>query len=77
MRLDLVLKQSGLIKRRVVAKALADNGKVLINDKNAKPSAEVSDDDILTLHLGQKVLKVKITFVQKGKRLIPNYEQLL
>ena len=36
MRLDLVLKQSGLIKRRTVAKELAERGRILINDR--KPS---------------------------------------
>ena len=37
MRLDHVLKQSGLIKRRTVAKELAERGRILINDRVAKP----------------------------------------
>ena len=47
MRLDLVLKHSGLIKRRTVAKELADRGRILINDKVSKPSSEVHNGDIL------------------------------
>ena len=76
MRLDLLLKQTGLIKRRTIAKELVDLGKVLINDKTAKPSSEVKDNDILTLKLGNRVLKVRITYTQMGKRIVPNAEQL-
>ena len=43
MRLDLVLKQSHIIKRRTIAKELCDAGKISINGKVSKPSAEVSD----------------------------------
>ena len=46
MRLDLLLKQSGIIKRRTVAKALAENGKILVNGKVAKPSTEVKDGNV-------------------------------
>lgn len=76
MRLDLLLKQTGLIKRRTIAKELVDLGRVLINDKNAKPSSEVKENDILTLILGNRRLMVKITYVQNGKRIVPNAEQL-
>ena len=71
MRLDLVLKQSRLIKRRTIAKELCDAGKISINGKISKPSSEVKDGDVLELKLGNKLLKVTITYVQQGKRLIP------
>lgn len=76
MRLDLVLKQSRLIKRRTIAKELSDAGKISINGKVAKPSSEVKDGDILELRLGQKILRVKITYTQQGKREIPTFEEL-
>ena len=76
MRLDLLLKQTGLIKRRTIAKELVDLGRVLINDKAAKPSSEVKESDILTLKLGNRIIKVKITYVQQGRRIVPNAEQL-
>ena len=76
MRLDLLLKQTGLIKRRTIAKELVDLGRVLINDKTAKPSSEVKENDVLTLKLGNRVLKVRITYTQVGKRIVPNAEQL-
>ena len=76
MRLDLLLKQTGLIKRRTIAKELVDLGKVLINDKVSKPSSEVKENDILTLKLGNRILKVHITYTQVGRTIVPNAEQL-
>lgn len=74
MRLDLVLKQSGIIKRRTIAKELADNGRILVNDKVGKPSTEIKDGDIITAKLGKRESKVVIHFVTKGKREIPTFE---
>ncbi len=76
MRLDLVLKQSRIIKRRTIAKELCDAGKISVNGKVAKPSFEVKDGDILSLKLGEKLLKVKITYTSQGKREIPSYEEI-
>ena len=76
MRLDLLLKQAGIIKRRTVAKALAENGKISINGKVSKPSSEVKEGDVLLLNLGMHVIEVKIHFEVKGKREIPTFVQL-
>ena len=76
MRLDLVLKQTRIIKRRTIAKEICDVGKVSVNGKIAKPSVEVKDGDILELKLGQKVILVKITYIMQGKREIPTFEEL-
>ena len=76
MRLDLVLKLSGLIKRRTVAKELADRGRILINDRTAKPSSEVKAGDVLELRLGNRVLLVEISFYEKYKREYPEYKEL-
>lgn len=76
MRLDLLLKQSGIIKRRTVAKALAENGKIQINGKVGKPSSEVKENDILTLSLGMHLIEVEIHFEVKGKREVPTFIQL-
>ena len=77
MRLDLVLKLSGLIKRRTVAKELAERGKILINDRIAKPSSEVKDGDTLELRLGNRILVVEINFVLKFKKEFPVYKEVL
>lgn len=76
MRLDLLLKQSGIIKRRTVAKALAENGKILINGKVGKPSSEVKENDHLLLNLGMHQIEVEIHFTQQGKREVPTFIQL-
>lgn len=76
MRLDLVLKQSGIIKRRTVAKALAENGKILIDGKVGKPSSEVKDNSVLTLRLGMHLIEVQIHYEVKDKREIPTFIEL-
>lgn len=76
MRLDLVLKQTGIIKRRTIAKELAEKGHISINNRIAKPSSEVKEDDILSLHLGSRFIEVKILFILKGKRTYPTFELL-
>lgn len=76
MRLDLVLKQTRIIKRRTIAKEVSDAGKILVNGKVGKPSTEVNDGDVLELHLGQKILKVKITYINQGKKQMPTFEEL-
>jgi len=61
MRLDKYLKVSRIIKRRTLAKEAAEKEKVEINGKLAKPSSLVKEGDLLTLHLGLRIIRVKIT----------------
>ena len=65
MRLDKFLKVSRLIKRRTVANEACDAGRVFINDKPAKASANVKAGDILTIQFGNKDVKVEILDVQE------------
>jgi ribosomal 50S subunit-recycling heat shock protein len=60
MRLDKFLKVSRLIKRRPVAKELADKGRIAINDQVAKASSGVKVGDELTIRFGQKLVTVKV-----------------
>ncbi|MCC5894303.1 MAG: RNA-binding S4 domain-containing protein [Alkalibacterium sp.] len=60
MRLDKFLKVSRIIKRRSVAKEIADKDRILINGKKAKSSSTVAVEDELTIHFGNKTLKVKV-----------------
>jgi len=64
MRLDKYLKVARIIKRRTIAKEAAEKEKVEINGKTAKPSSAVKENDVLTLHLGQKIIKVKVTSIE-------------
>lgn len=65
MRLDKYLKVSRLIKRRTVAKEIADKGRISLNGKVAKSSSEVKLDDELTLLFGNKTLVVKVTAIKE------------
>lgn len=60
MRLDKFLKVSRLIKRRSVAKEVADKGRILINGKQAKSSSTVKVGDEMTLQFGNKTVVVRI-----------------
>jgi ribosomal 50S subunit-recycling heat shock protein len=60
MRVDKFLKNSRLIKRRTIAKDACDQGKILVNDKEAKPGTEVKVGDHLTLDFGPKKMVVVI-----------------
>ena len=65
MRLDKFLKVSRLIKRRTVANEACDAGRVLINDKPAKASANVKVGDVLTIQFGNKDVRVEVLDVQE------------
>ncbi len=60
MRLDKYLKISRIIKRRTIAKDILQLGFVKINDKIAKPSSIVKENDILELTLGERKLVIKV-----------------
>lgn len=49
MRLDKFLKVSRLVKRRTVAKKLAENDRIKVNDRVAKPSTKVAVKDIIQI----------------------------
>lgn len=60
MRLDKYLKISRLIKRRTVAKEIADQGRISINGKVAKSSTDVATNDELEIRFGNKTVTVKV-----------------
>lgn len=60
MRLDKFLKISRIIKRRSVAKEIADKERILINGKKAKSSSKVAVGDELVIHFGNKTMKVSV-----------------
>ena len=68
MRLDKYLKVSRLIKRRTVANEACDAGRVLLNDKGARASAEVKAGDVITIQFGNKDVKVEVLTVQETVR---------
>ena len=60
MRLDKFLKVSRIIMRRTVAKEIADQGRILNNNRPAKSSSQVVAGDTLTIKFGNKTETVKV-----------------
>ncbi|WP_432667506.1 RNA-binding S4 domain-containing protein [Wukongibacter baidiensis] len=60
MRVDKFLKNSRIIKRRTVAKEACEQGRVKVNDKNAKPGTEVEAGDIIVIEFGTRTIKAEI-----------------
>lgn len=60
MRLDKYLKVSRIVKRRTVAKEIADKGRILVNEKIAKSSTDINIGDVITVQFGSKKLTVKV-----------------
>ena len=65
MRLDKYLKTARILKRRTVSKELADNQRVFVNGKVAKPSTEVKVGDIIKVAFGYRELTVRVLMLQK------------
>ncbi len=59
MRIDKFLKNSRIIKRRTIAKEACMQGRVLINDKEAKPGTEVNTGDIIKINFGTNSITVE------------------
>lgn len=66
MRLDKFLKISRLIKRRTLAKEVADQGRIKINGTPAKASSNVSVGDELAIQFGQKLLTIQVEALREN-----------
>lgn len=66
MRLDKYLKVSRLIKRRTVANDAASAGRVMLNGREAKQSAQVKVGDVLSMRFGGRTVAVKIISVDEN-----------
>ena len=60
MRLDKYLKVSSIIKRRTVAKEVADKGRIKVNGILAKSSTDLKMNDQIEIQFGNKLLTVKV-----------------
>lgn len=60
MRLDKFLKASRIIKRRTIAKEIADQSRVIVNGRPAKSSTKVTIGDKIELVFGNKTLVVQV-----------------
>ncbi|MBR3645903.1 MAG: RNA-binding S4 domain-containing protein [Lachnospiraceae bacterium] len=79
MRVDKYLKVSRIIKRRTVANEACDAGRVLINGKVVKASAEVKVGDIIEIQFGQRTVKVEVVSLNetvKKENAVEMYKDL-
>ena len=60
MRLDKYLKVSRIIKRRPIAKEVADKGRIKVNGILAKSSANLKINDEIEIRFGNKILLVRV-----------------
>ena len=65
MRLDKYLKVSRLIKRRTVAKEVAEASRILVNGNLAKPSKEIKVSDVITIEFGTKIVNVRVLSIDE------------
>ena len=70
MRLDKYLKVSRLIKRRTVANEACDAGRVSVNGKTAKASAEdrKSVGDVIEIQFGTRNVKAEVLSIQESQK---------
>lgn len=60
MRLDKYLKVSRIIKRRTLAKEVADNGRIQVNNRVAKSSTKLTEGDMIEIQFGNKIVIIKV-----------------
>ena len=65
MRLDKYLKVTRLIKRRTVANEACDAGRILVNGKVARASYEVKENDLISIQIGTRPIKVRVLKVSE------------
>ena len=70
MRLDKYLKVSRIIKRRTIANEACTGGRVMLNNRVAKPGTQVSVGDLLTIRFGEHIGQYRILLVSETVRKV-------
>jgi len=65
MRIDDFLSTVGVVKRRTVAKEMAQNGLILVNQKKAKPAYQIKVSDIIQIK-GKNPRALEVLDIPKG-----------
>ena len=68
MRIDKFLKNSRIIKRRTVAKEACEQGRIMVNEKIAKPGTEVREGDVIFIQFGNRSLKARVDALTESCR---------
>ena len=65
MRIDKFLKVSRILKRRTVAQEACSAGKVMVNGRQAKPSHEIKEGDVVEILYNTGTLKFRVLAVKE------------
>lgn len=65
MRIDKFLKVSRILKRRTVAQEACSAGKVMVNGRQAKPSHEIKEGDVVEILYNSGTLKFRVLAVKE------------
>ncbi|MDD3959073.1 MAG: RNA-binding S4 domain-containing protein [Clostridiaceae bacterium] len=68
MRIDKFLKVSRIIKRRTVANEVCAAGRVSVNGRPAKPSAEIAEGDRIDIAFGNGTTSIRVLSVKDTVR---------
>jgi ribosomal 50S subunit-recycling heat shock protein len=66
MRLDKFLQTMGMFKRREAAKEACEEGRVLVNERIARPAREVLPGQTIEIEVGARRLRVEVVGVPSG-----------
>ena len=66
MRIDQYLKIARIVKKRPVSKALANQERILINGRIAKPSSDVKIGDEVDCVFGNRHLKIRVLAIAEN-----------
>lgn len=74
MRIDKYLKVARIIKKRSIAKELADNGRIFVNGKTVKPAYEVEIGDKVKVIFGNRELNFEILQIKEHVKKEESFE---
>lgn len=66
MRVDNFISDCGIIKRRTIAKELAEGGHVTVNGRRAKPAHEVKVGDVIEI-TGKHHIVIRVKKLIEGR----------
>jgi ribosomal 50S subunit-recycling heat shock protein len=68
MRLDNFISDLGIVKRRTMAKEMAEGGHIKINNQRAKPAHKVKIGDLIEIS-GKAQIVLKVKRIPEGKSI--------
>lgn len=73
MRLDCFLKNTGIVKRRTLAKRLSDEGNITVDGRTAKPSTTIVPGARIRVQIGMQIAEYEV--LAPAERPVPRDER--